>query len=107
MAWAKFQTSDDGSMFAFMTPEVDALNIVRSEIKIYRCFNPKNPGEILDLIKNKDYIVRYVEDEKMKRDLSFIDELIFDNKCQKLIGLGKTKFLVIDIESKKDFIYEI
>lgn len=35
MQWAKFARSDDGRMFAFLTPEVDALNVVRNELRIY------------------------------------------------------------------------
>ena len=50
--WTKFITSRDGALLAILTPEIDALNEVHHEIKVYRC-EGDDPMEFLDKIENK------------------------------------------------------
>lgn len=74
MSWAKFARSEDGSYFAFLTPEVDANMEIRNEIKIYKC-DTNDPFEILDQFERRDGnepVIRLQEDEKMGIDMSFI-----------------------------------
>ena len=81
---------------AILTPEVDAVNQIHNEIRIYKS-DSEDPKDLLDKIDHKEFICRFAENEKNQRDLKFIKNLAFDNNKKKLIGWGDTEFLVLDI----------
>ena len=91
---------------AILTPEVDAVNQIHNEIRIYES-KTRDPRDLLTSINQKDMVCRFAEDDKNQRDLKFIKTLCFDNNNRKLIGWGDTEFLVLDIKTNRHLLYSI